>query len=1115
MTASHPFPERLASAAGLSASIHSNGSLERLEHGDVLINLFPGNELEGGPANLHLRVNGVVVPLVGPRSPSTLRFAEGTFALTGEWHDIAYVASLVLGKSMPAWYWHVSLRNVGAEAATVDLFYILDIGLTSYWGARNNEYYVSQYVDHTPLDHRTIGVVVASRQNQPVNGKHPWCVIGSLGRGASYATDGLQIFGRSQRVHGILSGIRDGLPGVRHQHEHSMTAIQDEPLRLAPGEKAARGFFGGFVPHHAEATTKADLAFVDQILSQPEVMPGDTRLAGSPGTIAATSLFTSAPPLETTDLTEAEIERTFGESREIERDASGKILSLFAGWRSHVVMKAKDLAVLRPHGHMLRTGGKLTPDESSLTSTVWMNGVFNSLVTQGHVGINRLISTTRSYLGLFSSHGQRVFVEMDGGWKLLDMPSAFEIAPGECRWIYKHAGGWIEVRSIAREAALCLRIDVKSGPATRFLISNHVASNGDDGAIAEPVQYSRTDAGVFIRTIPNTDLGNRFPDGGFALETMKETVFEKVGGDELLFNDFRSRRQPYLCLITQSSTSAAIRIVGHLVASRADPSSVIHQDSYWNAVTSNLKIFPPANSPLAADARHLGEMMPWFAHNALIHYLAPRGLEQFSGGGWGSRDVTQGPVEMLLSIGNTEPVRDLLIRVFRQQNPDGDWPQWFMFFERERNIRPGDSHGDIVFWPILALAQYLLASGDEAFLNESIPFFNGEAASLLAHVDRALTLIEARVIPTTHLAAYGHGDWNDSLQPADPSMRERLCSSWTVTLHYQTLLTLASAFMRLGLSERATALREEARHVLDDFQRLLVVDEVITGYAYFHDDGKVDYLLHPRDRQSGVKCSALPMIHAIANDMLTPEQVEHHLDLIDEHLLAPDGVRLFDKPMPYRGGQMKFFQRAETATFFGREIGLMYTHAHLRYIEALARWGDAETFFDQLCRAIPIGIRSRVPTAALRQSNCYYSSSDANFLDRYQAFTEYARAMNGEIAYEGGWRVYSSGAGISMAMILRCLLGVKREREQLVIDPVIPSPLNGLSVELELLGRPFEITYAIGSEGCGVNQLLLNGKEIAFTREANPYRAGGVAVAMDVLRPRLFEGVNRLEITIG
>ena len=60
-------------------------------------------------------------------------------------------------------------------------------------------------------------------------------------------------------------------------------------------------------------------------------------------------------------------------------------------------------------------------------------------------------------------------------------------------------------------------------------------------------------------------------------------------------------------------------------------------------------------------------------------------------------------MELLHALGKWETLRDLLGIVFRNQNPDGDWPQWFMFFDRERGIRPDDSHGDIVFWPILAL----------------------------------------------------------------------------------------------------------------------------------------------------------------------------------------------------------------------------------------------------------------------------------------------------------------------------------------------------------------------------------------------------------------------------
>jgi cellobiose phosphorylase len=114
-----------------------------------------------------------------------------------------------------------------------------------------------------------------------------------------------------------------------------------------------------------------------------------------------------------------------------------------------------------------------------------------------------------------------------------------------------------------------------------------------------------------------------------------------------------------------------------------------------------------------------------------------------------------------------------------------------MFFERERDIRAGDSHGDIVFWPLLVLAQYLIASATSACSMNEVRFFDrrgpeqGERATVWQHAQRALALAGKRVIAGTALAAYGHGDWNDSLQPADPVMREHMCSAWTVTLHFR------------------------------------------------------------------------------------------------------------------------------------------------------------------------------------------------------------------------------------------------------------------------------------------------------------------------------------------
>src|SRR5262249_19040381 len=161
-------------------------------------------------------------------------------------------------------------------------------------------------------------------------------------------------------------------------------------------------------------------------------------------------------------------------------------------------------------------------------------------------------------------------------------------------------------------------------------------------------------------------------DGGFRLDPLPGTIIERLQGDEALFADGLSQNQPFLCLITRPATSIGFRIIGCLAP--ANEAAGIETDRYWTGVKAGLRGDAPAGGPLAEQAARLQEILPWFAHNALIHYLAPRGLEQYSGGGWGTRDVTQGPVEMLPALGRFEPVRDILIRVFKQQNPDGDWP---------------------------------------------------------------------------------------------------------------------------------------------------------------------------------------------------------------------------------------------------------------------------------------------------------------------------------------------------------------------------------------------------------------------------------------------------------
>jgi 1,2-beta-oligoglucan phosphorylase len=1119
-------PIRIASPSELAFQVNANGSICRIDHGDVIVNAFLGNEIEGGPANLFLRRRGARIewtPLLGPHSPGAVRLDERGLDVAGKWDGLRFRVSLRLAASAPAWFWHVAIENAGRGVRTIDLLYAQDLALADYGDVRLNEYYVSQYVDHTPLMHPARGVMISARQNRSIGGRHPWALVGSLAKASSFCTDALQLHGLATRAGGAPVGLEaESLPGVRRQHEHALAVIQDAPLRLAPGARAALGFFGWLEPDHPGASATSDRALALPEAAAPAPTP-------STGVAPAATLFSARPLLAVSDLDEAELNAFCGgERRAVERDGN-RLVSFFTGADTHVVLPAKEHAILRPHGQILRSGDRLEPDEASLTTTQWMGGVFHSMVTQGHVSINRFLSTTHSYLGLFRSHGQRVFVETDGGWQLLGVPSAFAMTPSGARWLYKHAGGLLEVRSWAPvdRHELWLSARVLAGPARRFLVSNHVALNGDDGADALPARWSRDARGVRVATLPDTDVGRRFPDGGFRIDAAEGTAFEQVGGDELLFADGRSRGQPFVVLVTAPSTSLGLRISGQLVMPEPtaapgapDDQQVVDTAAaqrFWRAVNGSLAM----DAPASVDGARLDAIVPWFVHDAWIHHLAPRGLEQYSGGGWGTRDVCQGPVELLLALGRVEPIRDLLLRVFRNQNPDGDWPQWFMFFERERSSRPGDSHGDIVFWPLLALAQYLLASDDAALLDEELPFFHPdggakpERGTIVAHVERALALIARRVLPGTQLAAYGNGDWNDSLQPVDHALAARLCSSWTVTLHHQTLATLEDALRRVGRDALAVSVGAGLAGIHDDFQRLLVVDGVIMGLAHFRDDGRIDPWLHPDDRATGIHYSLLPMIHGILANLFTREQAERHVAEIRRHLLAADGARLFDRPLPYHGGPQQRFQRAETSTYFGREIGLLYTHAHLRYAEAMAHLGDAEAFFQALRQANPVGLSAAVPSARLRQANCYTSSSDAEFADRYDASHRYDAVRSGTVGVEGGWRVYSSGAGIAVRLVRERLLGVRLRRSSIGIDPVLPRALDGLTARVEIAGRSVELRYRVGQRGHGPQSLLCNGAPLPFTREPNPYREGGAVVAIDAFRERLRDAANQLLVELG
>ena len=186
------------------------------------------------------------------------------------------------------------------------------------------------------------------------------------------------------------------------------------------------------------------------------------------------------------------------------------------------------------------------------------------------------------------------------------------------------------------------------------------------------------------------------------------------------------------------------------------------------------------------------------------------------------------------------------------------------------------------------------------------------------------------------------------------------CSTWTVVLQAHALAPLARELTAFEATRATGRDRAPAASPIEGSQtcaELLLVDGVLPGYGLFTDDGASSRCSTRGTRGPGCAYSLLPMIHAIADDLLTPDEARHHLDLIARApARAGRGAAVRPAGRATPADRCSVFQRAEASTFFGREIGLMYMHAHLRYAEALARVGDGRGLLRALALAQPVGI---------------------------------------------------------------------------------------------------------------------------------------------------------------
>lgn len=1064
----------------LEIELLQTGDIYKITSGHNQINLLAGNLLDGQFANIYLRKldqgSYQYEKLIGVFSNGGFILKDNKAYYQGVALGVKY--QVVLSLENNVWHYDVTL---GASEDIYDLIYAQDLGIASKGSIQSSEAYTAQYIDHKAFKD-DLGYTVCSRQNQ---GQPQFVQIGSLNKTKSYQTDGFQFFGLTYKETGIPEILlEESLKNINYQYEFPYISIQTEPFSLE--EEKTFSFYGLYIANHEDIITKKE------VVPNYEVVKGFLYLENLN---KKKNIIDVNKPLETKSVDKLYFkDRTL---RHIE-EKDGHLLSFFTDDHVHVVLKEKERLVERPHGHLIIHGDLLHASENVMATTNFIYGVFNSHVVLGNTNFHKLTGDVRSFLNITKISGMRAYIKIDGIYRLLGMPSFYEIGVNYTKWVYVTNEDEITVLVYANKDKLIEKTVITSKSKMKYdvIISNQLTMNTNEYEL--PISYQINLDKLFVDATSNPMIMSHY-------ETLKYQ-YNTHGGKILLGSDVFGfgENQSLVCFKYEQTSEINITLEATYQETFTNE-EIEFESSFKEAVSfiDSLTGIKVKNKKMHQTFDKLSDTVFWYTNNALTHYASPHGLEQYNGAAWGTRDVCQGPVELFMSAQRFDIVREILLKVFKRQFiEDGDFPQWFMFDQYYR-IQAHESHGDIIHWPIRTLAHYLKMTGDHSILVEKVPYmsktkneFTSESVTLLDHVKFTLESIKKSFIKGTHLPKYGGGDWDDTLQPANQKLTDKMVSGWTVALFYDAVSVLETELRTVDLAY-SLELKVIKEAIMTDYNQYLVKDNVPAGFVVFEDD-HLEYLLHPSDQNTGLNYRLLALKRPIISEMVDLNRANEYQSLINTHLKHPDGVRLMNTAVTYQGGKKTYFQRAETAANFGREIGIQYVHAHLRYIEAMSILGKQKEAFEALFEVNPINIKDSVKNASYRQSNVYFSSSDAKFNDRYEAKKNFNLVKEGKIEVKQGWRLYSSGPGIYINQLIRNILGIKVLNDQLYLDPQLTADFDDTLVTYHFKGKEIEIHYLKGNE----RKLLVNDQVQHVEELHNKYRPSGFVVSDELLKDK-------------
>ncbi len=515
----------------------------------------------------------------------------------------------------------------------------------------------------------------------------------------------------------------------------------------------------------------------------------------------------------------------------------------------------------------------------------------------------------------------------------------------------------------------------------------------------------------------------------------------------------------------------------------ADPKALLAQvKQSWDTILGTVEVRTPDRSlDLIANR--------WLLYQTLsCRMWARAGFYQVSGA-YGFRDQLQD--SMAMCVPRPDLARAQLLRAAGRQFAEGDVQHWWLP-ESGKGIRSRIS--DDKAWLAYVTAHYLETTGDEAVLEEQLPFLTGpelkpeehdaffqpgataDTAALYEHCARAL---DAALATGPHgLPLMGTGDWNDGMnRVGEKGIGESVWLGWFLHAALARFVPHAESRKDGARVARWLVHMDALRQALEEHGW----DGDWYRRAYF-DDGFAMGSSANRE----CRIDSIAQSWAVLSGVAPPDRRKRAMDAVLKYLVRPDDklMALFTPPFvntPHDPGYIKGYPAGI------RENGGQYTHGVLWAVAAFCQMGDGDKAGELFSMLNPANHGNSQASARRYRVEPYVACADV-----YSVPPHVGR---------GGWTWYTGSAAWMYRVAVEYMLGLRFAGARLHLAPVIPSHWPGFEATVRKDGCVLKIVVENPDGLCsGAGEITVDGAAVN-AEEGVPLTPGEHAVRLVIRAP--------------